>query len=101
MVISYFPGRGTLFEETYLEGQAEGMAEGIAKGIATGKAQGVAEGRAVGRAEAVLRVLQARGFTVSDAVRDRLFDCSDLSRLDDWLVRAVKVEQAEDLFGED
>ncbi|MFF8394521.1 hypothetical protein [Streptomyces sp. NPDC016172] len=29
MVATYFPGRGTLFEETYLEGKAEGNAESI------------------------------------------------------------------------
>lgn len=41
MVATYFPGRGTLFEETYLEGKAEGKAEA--------------------RAESILSVLEKRG----------------------------------------
>jgi hypothetical protein len=40
MVEIYFPGRGTLIEEKYLEGKAEGRAEGEAKGMAKGKAEG-------------------------------------------------------------
>jgi hypothetical protein len=81
MVVSHFPGRGTIVEEAYLEGEVAG--------------------RAVGKAEAVVAVLEARGFAVSEAVRDRLFACADLARLDTWLARAVTVERAEELFGEE
>ncbi|MFE6283594.1 hypothetical protein [Streptomyces sp. NPDC057877] len=80
MVASYFPGRGTLIEETYLKGEAQGMAAGKAAGV--------------------LRVLEARGLPVSDTVRDRVTACTDLSRLDGLLVRAITVEQAEALFEE-
>jgi hypothetical protein len=72
----------------------------VCRSRSEGMAKGVVEGRAVGKAEAVLRVLEGRGVPVSDAVRDRLFDCSDLARLDAWLVRAVRVERAEELFEE-
>ncbi|MGY1583532.1 hypothetical protein [Streptomyces sp. MN13] len=81
MVVSHFPGRGTIIEEAYLEGEAAG--------------------KAVGRAEAVVAVLEARGLAVSEALRDRLFACADLASLDTWLARALTVEQAKDLFGED
>jgi len=76
MVIGYFPGRGTVFEEAYLDGEAKGKAEGV------------------------LRVLAVRGLPVSDEVRDRITSCTDLTYLDDWLDRAVTVARAEDLFGE-
>ncbi|WP_217167033.1 hypothetical protein [Streptomyces sp. AC512_CC834] len=78
MVISYFPGRGTVFEEAYYDGEAKGMAKGMAK--------------------AVLRVLENRGLAVPDDVRARVSDCTDLAQLDDWLDRAGTVEQAEELF---
>ncbi|MCZ9347598.1 hypothetical protein NGM37_58925 [Streptomyces sp. TRM76130] len=87
MVISYFPGRGTVFEEAYYDGEAKGREEGKAAGKAAGKAEGV------------LRVLEVRGLTVSDDVRARVTGCADLARLDDWLARAVTAERAEDLFG--
>ncbi|MFJ9666397.1 hypothetical protein ACIRPP_17555 [Streptomyces sp. NPDC101219] len=73
-VVTHFPGHGTLFEEKYLEGKAEGEARGI------------------------LRVLEVRGIPVSDEVRQRITDCTDLDVLGDWLDRSGTVERAEDLF---
>ncbi|MFE6283597.1 hypothetical protein [Streptomyces sp. NPDC057877] len=85
MVASYFPGRGTLIEETFLDGEAKGVVKGEVKG----------------KADGVLRVLEARGIPVPDTVRDRVTACTDLARLDDLLVRAITVEQAEELFDEE
>lgn len=73
-VVTHFPGHGTLFEDKYLEGKAEGEARGI------------------------LRVLEVRGIAVSDEVRRRITDCTDLDVLGDWLDRSGTVERAEDLF---
>src|SRR5690606_5436939 len=77
-VVTHFPGHATLFEEKYLEGKAEGEARGEARGI--------------------LRVLEVRGIAVSDEVRRRITDCTDLDVLGDWLDRSGTVERAEDLF---
>ncbi|MEU9051647.1 hypothetical protein AB0D37_14700 [Streptomyces sp. NPDC048384] len=85
MVATYFPGRGTLFEETYLEGKAEGKVEG----------------RAEGKAEGVLRVLEGRGIAVSHEVRERIATCTDLPLVDAWLDRVGTVERVEDLFVDD
>ncbi|NEB11456.1 hypothetical protein G3I32_21865 [Streptomyces coelicoflavus] len=76
--VTHFPGHRTLFEEKYLEGKAEGEARGEAKGV--------------------LRVLEVRGLVITDAVRERIVTCSDLTLLHDWLDRAGTVERAEDLF---
>ncbi|WP_406475648.1 hypothetical protein [Streptomyces sp. NBC_01615] len=72
--VNYFPGRGTLLEKTFLEGEAKGEAKGI------------------------LRVLEVRGLPISDVVRERITACTDLDRLNDWLDRAGTVAHAEDLF---
>jgi len=72
--VNYFPGRGTLLEKTFLEGEAKGEARGI------------------------LRVLEVRGLPISDIVRERITACTDLDRLNDWLDRAGTVAHAEDLF---
>ncbi|MCC2276076.1 hypothetical protein LKL35_11715 [Streptomyces sp. ET3-23] len=77
---SFFPGRGTLVEEKYLEGEAAGKAEE--------------------RARLVLRVLERRGISVPDEVRERLADCSDLDALDRWIDQAFVVSTAEGLFAE-
>ncbi|MCX3060352.1 hypothetical protein [Streptomyces beihaiensis] len=71
-VVTYFPGRGAVFEEAYLDGEAKG----------------------------VLRILELRGLAVSDDVRERITSCADIALLDDWLDRAGTVERAEDLFSE-
>ncbi|MGK5697846.1 hypothetical protein ACSNOJ_34005 [Streptomyces sp. URMC 128] len=77
MVATYFPGRGTLFEETYLEGKAEGKAEGI------------------------LRVLEKRDVPVPEAIRDRITTCTDLDTLTLWFDRSLTATTAEDLFLEE
>lgn len=79
---SYFPGRGTLIEETFLEGKAEGMAEGRSEGLAG----------------AVLRMLQHREILVADETRNRIVECHDVERLEQWVDRAFTVRTAEELF---
>ncbi|MGI5416327.1 hypothetical protein [Actinomadura luteofluorescens] len=57
-----------------------------------------AEGKAEGEAESVLKVLDARGLSVSDAMRGRILACTDQEQLDQWLVRAATAEHADHLF---
>jgi hypothetical protein len=78
--VNYFPGRGTVLERAFHDGEAKGEARGEAKGI--------------------LRVLEVRGLEVSDEVRERITGCTDLYRLADWLDRAGTVAEAEELFTE-
>lgn len=75
--VSYFPGRGTVRETAYLEGEAKGEAKGI------------------------LLVLEVRGIPVPADVRERITTCTDLDRVDTWLERSRTVMRAEDLFAED
>ncbi|MEU2722241.1 hypothetical protein [Streptomyces smyrnaeus] len=70
----FFPGRGTLVEETFLEGKAEGQRQSI------------------------LRLLEMRGIPVSDSQRARINGCTDPQTLDHWLERAFSATRAEELF---
>ncbi|WP_255955118.1 hypothetical protein [Streptomyces odontomachi] len=63
-----------------------------------GREEGRAAGRAKGRAESILLVLEQRGLSVSDAVRTRVMECVDDDVLRRWLVRAVTVSSAEEIF---
>jgi hypothetical protein len=81
MVATYFPGHGTLFEETYLEGKAEGRAED--------------------RASLILRVLEKHGIPVPEDIRERITSCTDLDTLMNWFDRSLTATTAEDLFAED
>ena len=60
--------------------------------------RGVAEGKAEGEAEALLTVLYARGFELSEAQRQRISACRDRSQLKLWLQRAVAVTSLTELF---
>ncbi|MFG2130998.1 hypothetical protein ACGFNV_24710 [Streptomyces sp. NPDC048751] len=77
---NFFPGRGTLLEETYLEGEAKGEAAGEAK--------------------AILRFLEARGVSVPDDARERIAGCTDLDLLNRWLDRTPHAQSVDDLFAE-
>ncbi|MEV6957009.1 hypothetical protein [Streptomyces sp. NPDC051183] len=80
-----FPGRGTLIEETYQEGEAKGRTEG----------------KAEERARMVLRVLDHRGVAVADEVRERVIACGELDVLGRWIDLAFTVDHAEELFAEE
>ncbi|MGK5728065.1 hypothetical protein [Streptomyces sp. URMC 124] len=82
---TYFPGRGTLIEETLLKGEARGKAEGEARG----------------KAEMVLRVLEHRGVPVSGGDRERIGECTDLDTVRNWADRAFTVSSTEELFAEE
>jgi hypothetical protein len=60
--------------------------------------EGREEGRLEERAGMVLRILQLRGIEVPDSVRERVEGCADLDRLETWVERALRVENADDLF---
>ncbi|MEU5050078.1 hypothetical protein [Streptomyces sp. NPDC021096] len=75
---TFFPGRGTLIEETWLEGEAEG--------------------RLKQSALSVLRVLESRDIPVSPAVRERIMTCAYMDTLGYWLEAAVTVSTAEEIF---
>ncbi|WP_189882622.1 hypothetical protein [Streptomyces xantholiticus] len=83
---TFFPGRGTIVEESYLKGVEEGREEGLEAG------------RVEARAQMILRVLEKRQIPTLASTRERIADCADLETLDRWLDRALTVTDAEDLF---
>ncbi|MFI8826897.1 hypothetical protein [Streptomyces sp. NPDC053431] len=69
---TYFPGRGTLVEETYLEGKAHGFSD------------------------AVLRVFEVRGIALPEAVARHIEECTDPATLRWWLDHGATVVRAGD-----
>jgi hypothetical protein len=59
-----------------------------------------ARGEARGTAEAILKVLEARGVAVKQAQREEILRCSDLARLSRWVVRASLATSAEEVTAE-
>ena len=72
--------------------------KGRVEGRAEGRAEGRVEGRVEGRAEALLAVLRARGFQVSQAAQKRVESCMDVVVLEQWLVRAATVDSLDAVF---
>lgn len=77
------------FSEEFQQAEAKGRVEGEAKGRVEGEARGLAD--------AVLTLLDARGVAVSQAVRDRIFGCTDQGQLRTWLLRAATAATIEDV----
>jgi predicted transposase YdaD len=81
------------------QGIERGIQQGIERGIQQGVVQGMAEGRVAGEADAILRVLDARGLKVSAVQRKRIIGCTDLEQLQEWITRAVTAAKVADIFG--
>ncbi|HEV7506170.1 MAG TPA: hypothetical protein VGS07_14770 [Thermoanaerobaculia bacterium] len=59
-----------------------------------------AAAEAKGKAEAVLKILAARAVTVSEEQQQEILSCTDLARLDRWLVRALQASSASEVTSE-
>jgi hypothetical protein len=78
---------------------AQHVSDFARKYVAEGK--GEAKGRLEGEALAILRVLEARGIAVDEAVRQRILVCGDQELLDQWLKRAVVATTAAEVVVSD
>jgi hypothetical protein len=65
---------------------------------AEGEARGETRGETRGKADALLTVLAARGFEVSDTLRDKITAIQDPVLLNSLVERAVTCTSPEDLF---
>jgi hypothetical protein len=61
----------------------------VARALLAKKNPVLVAAQATAKAESILSVLKARGVPVSDDVRERILQCTDLGRLERWLVRAA------------
>jgi hypothetical protein len=63
-----------------------------------GIAEGEAKGKAEGKAEDVLKLLDARGLSLSKEQRQRVTSCTDPAQLDLWFERAITVRTVAEVF---
>jgi predicted transposase YdaD len=70
----------------------------IERGHRRGLAQGMEQGRLQGRAEAVLRILAARGVQVDEAAQQRILTCTDLTTLDRWFDKSLNATRLSDVM---
>ncbi|MCK6586095.1 MAG: hypothetical protein L6Q76_00780 [Polyangiaceae bacterium] len=89
-----------LMERERYEYQSDIVRRHVAQGRVEGRVEGRAEGRAEAKAQDILTVLEARGLPVSQELRKRILECTDLTKLDQWLRRAVVVADSNDLLHE-
>ena len=58
----------------------------------------VDKGKVEGEAVAVIRILNARGISVPQDAHDRITQCTDLDRIEEWIDRAVTATTLDDVF---
>ena len=62
--------------------------------------QGIAEGEAKGKAEAVLKLLEARGLAATDEQRQQVTSSTNPAQLDLWFDRAITAGTAAEVFAD-
>ncbi|WP_216903561.1 hypothetical protein [Nocardia alni] len=90
-----FEFKDPFFEKIKTEAHAEGLTEGRAEG----RTEGLTEGRTEGEARILLRMLAARGFSISKEVRRRVESCTDTNQLERWADRTVNATSLDAVFG--
>ncbi|XXT19198.1 hypothetical protein WME94_54125 [Sorangium sp. So ce429] len=66
--------------------------------VAKGRQEGLLEGQREAAANAVLKVLEARGLEIPPDVRERVLASTDMTELDRWLCRAAIISEASALL---
>lgn len=61
-------------------------------------AEGEAKGRVEGEIELLLIVLESRGFTIDDDLRERINSCQDLEQIHTWARHAVTADSLDKIF---
>ncbi len=69
-------------------------AESRAQGRAEGRTEGLAKGRTEGRADAIIELLEDLG-PVSDNIRNRIINETDLDTLKKWNIAAARADSVE------
>ena len=92
------PNVQELIREWEDKGRAKGRVEGRAKGRAEGRAEGRAKGRAEEARKLLYKVLAARSFRITPAVRARVNGETDVARLEAWHEAAVTARAVADVF---
>ncbi|TDB96062.1 hypothetical protein [Actinomadura sp. 7K534] len=85
-------------EEIMQAGVYEWKSDFALKHIAEGRAEGEAKGRVEGEIELLLIVLETRGFTIDDDLRERITTCQDHEQLHTWARRATAGEPLDRIF---
>ncbi|MDC0723088.1 hypothetical protein [Nannocystis bainbridge] len=66
-----------------------------------GIAEGEVKGRVAGKAEIVLKLLQLKGFALTEAQRQRVLDCRDEAVLDTWAARVLVATRLDEVLTAD
>jgi len=73
--------------------------KGHAKGLAKGRVEGERKGLAEGERKALLRLLRTRGLSATAEEQAVIAGCTDLKKLEQWIVRAVTAASVGEVLG--
>lgn len=80
------------------EYQSEFFRKFVAQGMEKGLEKGLKQGHLEGERQALIKVLEARGFTVEGTAQRRILACMERAQLERWLGQAVTVKSVQELF---
>lgn len=61
--------------------------------------EAIDKGKLAGELQMLLRLLDKRGLSLTEAQRDRVLACNDEGQLQEWFDRALTADHASELFG--
>lgn len=98
------PDDAALYFDAFLDSLEDAVKEALHMQLAHFKPRSdwgksiFAKGEAEGRAKDILILLEARGLPITDALRERVMTCTDLSLLDRWFRRATTAVSIHEAF---
>jgi hypothetical protein len=63
-----------------------------------GLSQGISQGVAQGEAKALIKILRNRGFEVPEELEVTIMECSDETRLSQWIDRAFHAKSLQEVL---
>ncbi|MEU5881997.1 hypothetical protein [Spirillospora sp. NPDC047279] len=92
---------GKLWLEEFLVSAQYEYASDYVRGVReVGREEGREEGKVLGEARMLLVALAGRGIEVDAKSEARIRECEDTGQLEQWMRRALVIDQVEDLFSE-
>ena len=88
------------FRNILAQAKAQAQAEGRAEGMAEGRAEGRAEGEVLGEAKMLLKLLQLKGFALTEVQRERVMACRDTALLEAWAERVLGAQSLDAVFAD-
>ena len=88
------------FRSTFVDGLLQqGEERGLQKALEKAVERGMQKGAVASKVEDLIKVIEAGGLDLTQAQRDLVTSCADLSQLATWFDQALDAKTTDEIFG--